>query len=147
MCIIIFMHVIIQCLVFIICVYLVLVYNSQSGCRRSDRQSVFCSETPTDAQRWFHGEMSCCLLHTHNTILMKTAHRVIFISSFCRLRVIIKMIPWGLTRQCFVCSSTPAPCVETDFPCIKKTLIMQTKVHKGFFGQIFALKVSRKIRI
>lgn len=66
MCIIMFMRVIIQCLVFIICVYLVLVYNSQSGCRRSDRQSVFCSETPTDAQRWFHGEMSRCLLHTQH---------------------------------------------------------------------------------
>lgn len=62
----------------------------------------------------------------------------------CRLRVIIKMFLWGLMRQCFVCSFTPALCLETNFPCRKKTSTMPTKVHKVFLVKIISHKSGPK---
>ncbi len=132
---------------FIICVYLVLVYNSQSGCRRSDRQSVFCSRTPTDAQRRFHGETSLCLYtHTHRqtALILQKLHTVS--SSFLlslQIACYHKNDSMRTHETVFGVQFHTGTLCGDQLSLQKEDLDHANKGTQSVFGQIFALSVPK----
>lgn len=131
---------------FIICVYLVLVYNSQSGCRRSDRQSVFCSGTPTDAQRRFHGETSLCLLYTHRqtALILQKLHTVS--SSFLlslQIACYHKNDSMRTHETVFGVQFHTGTLCGDQLSLQKEDLDHANKGTQSVFGQIFALSVPK----